>query len=135
MLPEARRHLNLGDPGSLNQHPGSQKNWCGVWKDDHAYKLLIGVQLRPLKKYSVSNRSWMFFSLRLEKLDYNRKSPCKMPSQESQQITDLYNKLNTFLRREGLDIELYRILMEEVSSVGAEPTDVTYEEVKCPGTI
>jgi acetyl esterase/lipase len=58
-----------------------------------------------------------------------------MPSQESQRITDLYNKLNSFLRREGLEIELYRILMEEVSSLGAEPTDVTYEEVKCPGTI
>lgn len=57
-----------------------------------------------------------------------------MPSQESQKMADLYLKLNKYLRADGLDTDLYRILMEELGSVGAEPTDVIYEEVKCPGT-
>jgi acetyl esterase/lipase len=50
-------------------------------------------------------------------------------------MTDLYNRLNKYLRAEGVDTDLYRILMEELGSVGAEPTDVTYEEVQCPGTV
>lgn len=58
-----------------------------------------------------------------------------MPSQESQALTDLYLKLNTFLGSETLDTDLYRIIMEEVASLGAEPSEVTYEQVQCPGTV
>jgi len=58
-----------------------------------------------------------------------------MPSPESQALTDLYLKLNTYLRSETLDTELYRIIFEELASMSAEPTEVTYEEVQCPGTV
>jgi monoterpene epsilon-lactone hydrolase len=58
-----------------------------------------------------------------------------MPSQESQVLTDLYLKLNSYLRSETLDTDLYRIIMEEIATVGAEPSEVTYEQVQCPGTV
>ncbi|GAB7356566.1 hypothetical protein MBLNU459_g7300t1 [Dothideomycetes sp. NU459] len=58
-----------------------------------------------------------------------------MPSQESQILTDLYRQLNRYLNAENLDPSLYRIVLEELASAGAEPTNVTYEEVKCPGTV
>ena len=46
-----------------------------------------------------------------------------------------WKALTPYMSKEPLDIGLYRIVMEECGSLAAEPTDVTYEEVKCPGTV
>lgn len=58
-----------------------------------------------------------------------------MPSQSSQALVDLFNLLSKYLKAENVGVDLYRLLLEELHSVGAEPTDVTYEEVECPGTV
>ncbi|EXJ71199.1 uncharacterized protein A1O5_06193 [Cladophialophora psammophila CBS 110553] len=58
-----------------------------------------------------------------------------MPSQESQALEDLYHRLSKHLGSENVGLDLHRILLEELGTVSAEPTDVTYEEVKCPGTV
>lgn len=57
-----------------------------------------------------------------------------MPSPESQAIEVIYHRFQKFLGGRDVDIDLHRLLMEELSSLAAEPTDVTYKEVKCPGT-
>ncbi|UPK92741.1 hypothetical protein LCI18_003676 [Fusarium solani-melongenae] len=57
-----------------------------------------------------------------------------MPSLESQAIEVIYHRFQKFLGGRDVDIDLHRLLMEELSSLAAEPTDVTYKEVKCPGT-
>jgi monoterpene epsilon-lactone hydrolase len=58
-----------------------------------------------------------------------------MPSLQSQLMEDTYVRLNKHLSGEDLTTDLYRIVMEEVATVAAEPTNVTYEEVHCPGTV
>ncbi|KAF4981103.1 hypothetical protein FDECE_17749 [Fusarium decemcellulare] len=34
-----------------------------------------------------------------------------------------------------LNVPLFRVVMEQCGTLASEPTDVTYEEVKCPGTV
>ncbi|KAL4809786.1 Alpha/Beta hydrolase protein [Aspergillus unguis] len=58
-----------------------------------------------------------------------------MPSQDSQAMGDLFVFLNRYLNMPSTDVGLYRLLLEELHSVTPEPTDVTYEEVLCPGTV
>lgn len=65
----------------------------------------------------------------------NSTPAAKMPSKESQRQVDLFELLNKFLKQEGVGLDLYRLLLEELGSVGAEPTNVTYEEIQCPGTV
>lgn len=59
----------------------------------------------------------------------------KMPSTQSNLVGDLFTRLNKHLGTEDLDVDLYRIIQEEHSSVATEPTAVSYEEVQCPGTV
>ncbi|KAJ5814248.1 uncharacterized protein N7503_000998 [Penicillium pulvis] len=58
-----------------------------------------------------------------------------MPSPQSRVMEEFYVGLNKHLGDENLTTDLYRIVMEEVATVAAEPTNVTYEEVHCPGTV
>ncbi|KAH7142206.1 Alpha/beta hydrolase fold-3 domain protein [Dactylonectria macrodidyma] len=58
-----------------------------------------------------------------------------MPSQESQALKALYRRINGLLASPGLNPDFFGIVMEETATVSAEPTDVTYEEVQCPGTV
>ncbi|KAF9891540.1 hypothetical protein FE257_004007 [Aspergillus nanangensis] len=58
-----------------------------------------------------------------------------MPSRQSRLMEETYVRLNKHLGAKDLDIDLYRIVMEEQASVATEPTNVTYEEVQCPGTV
>ncbi|KAF2209833.1 hypothetical protein CERZMDRAFT_99892 [Cercospora zeae-maydis SCOH1-5] len=57
-----------------------------------------------------------------------------MPSAESDAMRRIYQRTNSFLDERSIDPEWYRVVMEEMSTVSAEPTDVTYEEVQCPGS-
>ncbi|KAH7142773.1 Alpha/beta hydrolase fold-3 [Dactylonectria estremocensis] len=58
-----------------------------------------------------------------------------MPSQESQAMEALYRRLNDLLASPGISPDIFGLIMEETATVSAEPTDVTYDEVQCPGTV
>ncbi|CAH0035494.1 unnamed protein product [Clonostachys rhizophaga] len=51
------------------------------------------------------------------------------------EMESFWTNLSQYMTKESLDIGLYRIVMEECGSLASEPTDVTYDEVKCPGTV
>jgi len=58
-----------------------------------------------------------------------------MSSQQTHTLEDLYRKISKYARAEGVDVDLGRIIVEEFGTVAAEVTDVTYEELKCPGSV
>lgn len=59
-----------------------------------------------------------------------------MPSKESQALTDLFGNLASRTAADPqMDLQSRRSLLEELHTPAAEPTDITYEEVKCPGTV
>ncbi|KAM3414435.1 hypothetical protein BST61_g9600 [Cercospora zeina] len=57
-----------------------------------------------------------------------------MPSLESDAMRKIYTWTNSFLIGRAIDPGLYRVVMEEMGTVTAEPTDVTYDQVQCPGS-
>ena len=58
-----------------------------------------------------------------------------MPSPESQALVDIYKAIiGNAKDNPGLSLEAQRMLVDNLHSAAAEPTDVTYEEVQCPGT-
>ena len=57
-----------------------------------------------------------------------------MPSKESQALADLFRNIAGRADPQ-MDLEARRTLMEELHTAAAEPTDVTYQEVHCPGTV
>ncbi|KAL2678485.1 hypothetical protein Neosp_009231 [[Neocosmospora] mangrovei] len=58
-----------------------------------------------------------------------------MPSEESRALEDLYHRVGKILQAPGVDLDLHRIIVEQFANVASEPTDVTYEEVRCPGSV
>lgn len=58
-----------------------------------------------------------------------------MPSQESEAIAALWKRINGFLGDQPkFDIDLYRIIMEELSTAATEPENVTYQQTSWPGS-
>ncbi|KAL6240302.1 hypothetical protein RBB50_012789 [Rhinocladiella similis] len=59
-----------------------------------------------------------------------------MPSKESTAQVDLFKAMAKIIAAHpGLDLELNRLLFEEPHRLASEPTDVTYEDVQCPGSV
>ncbi|CAK7199383.1 hypothetical protein SEUCBS139899_002062 [Sporothrix eucalyptigena] len=58
-----------------------------------------------------------------------------MPSKESQVMTDLFAHVAKYIALVPGDLGQYRLVLEELHTVTPEPTDVTYEDVPCPGTV
>jgi len=57
-------------------------------------------------------------------------------SPESQILVDLYNAIKEGLTsRPDVSLGEQRAVLERLHEVAAEPTDVTYEETRCPGTV
>lgn len=64
-------------------------------------------------------------------------APTVAPSSQAlaMDMKNVWDGLAKYLRGDNLNIDLFRIVMEEVGGLGTEPIDVTYEEVQCPGTV
>lgn len=59
-----------------------------------------------------------------------------MPSKESTVLLDLYKDIKARMSQySDLDIGWIRLILESLADPTAEPSDVTYEEIHCPGTI
>lgn len=57
------------------------------------------------------------------------------PESAAIEMEQFWKSITPYFATQPFDIGLYRIVMEECSSLASEPTDVTYEEVNCPGTV
>lgn len=58
-----------------------------------------------------------------------------MPSKESNALTEFYQTTKNTTQGQNLPLNISRPVLEELHTLSSEPTDVTYEEVQCPGTV
>ncbi|OAL37351.1 hypothetical protein AYO20_03200 [Fonsecaea nubica] len=59
-----------------------------------------------------------------------------MPSKESEALAEFYKSLtSTMAANPTLPLDILRIITEDCHQLASEPTDVTYEEAQCAGTV